>query len=553
MRLSMQRDELEEVQQRGHGDDGNKRLRGQPCCFCFCCPSSVLSSTRLVALARRRPKSAAAVLSCSLLCVVLLSVSMKMHVSTWMRFLAMIVFTHMWIQYVWQRVFADPWLGLADEEADEQSVALVLKRFRRKSVLKYVYGIYLVLAFSSFFFSQFLAATEPNPLVIFTYNLVGSTMIFLTATVTLDLVYWTYSFCVHRKYVQDRDKTVVAQTRSIATAILYTVLSIASIVNGYSDASLVHVDIFLERLPPCLDGYKIGLLSDIHAGPLIGATAIQRQSELFMKESPDIVILGGDIADGPPRQVSGAVKPLVSTLTPRHGIYYVTGNHEYMHGATGVDWIEFWGKQEGVTVLQNNRTTIPPPQLLPASMANSYGSCNETFDLIGVPDLGADPNLDGATAALSSARESVLVAHQPLQALTAARKRIGLQLSGHTHAGQIFPLQFPVYAANRGLFAGLTSQEDMRVYISAGVTGWGPRTRLFSRNEQTIVRLKAGSGSGPSSGTGHLPKTSVTFGVVLSALTFVSCFGMIVCPMLTNLMRRRNVKHKHNKRHTSPV
>ena len=122
--------------------------------------------------------------------------------------------------------------------------------------------------------------------------------------------------------------------------------------NGFSVGDNLHVEVYLEKLPECLDGYRIGMLSDVHAGPMIGIAGVREHIEALNADAPDLILLAGDMADGPSTQVGGALEPIYNLVDkPRDGMYYVTGNHEYLHGGDGIDWMAFWSSH-GITTLK---------------------------------------------------------------------------------------------------------------------------------------------------------------------------------------------------------
>jgi predicted MPP superfamily phosphohydrolase len=167
-------------------------------------------------------------------------------------------------------------------------------------------------------------------------------------------------------------------------------------------------------------------------------------------------------------------------LKARHGVHFVTGNHEYYSGAQ--PWIEYL-KARGIIVLHNERVSI--------------GQDRHSFDLAGIPDhmarrFGAPhaPDLERALAGRDPERELLLLAHQPIQIDTAAGKGVGLQLSGHTHGGQIWPFGALVLLAQPYL-SGLNRHGDgTQVYVSRGTGFWGPPMRIGAPAEISNLILR---------------------------------------------------------------
>jgi predicted MPP superfamily phosphohydrolase len=118
------------------------------------------------------------------------------------------------------------------------------------------------------------------------------------------------------------------------------------------------------------------------------------------------------------------------------------------------------------------------------------------LDLAGVNDLtgrsyGDGPDLDAALAGRDPSRPVVLLAHQPVYAHEAARHAVDLQLSGHTHGGQMWPFHLVVRASGQPVLSGMGSVDGMPVYVTNGVGFWGPPVRVAAPPDVTLVELRA--------------------------------------------------------------
>jgi len=233
----------------------------------------------------------------------------------------------------------------------------------------------------------------------------------------------------------------------------------------------------LWRLPPALDGTSIVQITDIHIGPTLGRAFLEDVVQKVNALVPDVVAITGDLVDASPEAIGDAVSVL-GELRARHGVYFVTGNHEYYAGVE--PWMGFLEKL-GIRVLRNERVTI--------------GDANASFDLAGIDDFssrgmaaGHGPDLPAALAGRDPSRELVLLAHQPRAVVEAAALGVGLQLSGHTHGGQIWPWKYLVYL-QQPFVAGLGREKDTWIYVSCGTGYWGPPFRLGAPPEITRVVL----------------------------------------------------------------
>ncbi|MGW1994178.1 metallophosphoesterase [Embleya sp. NPDC001921] len=237
----------------------------------------------------------------------------------------------------------------------------------------------------------------------------------------------------------------------------------------------VRVRIPVARLDPRLAGFRIAVVGDIHLGPLLGRAHTTRVVETINRTNPDLVAIVGDLADGTAGQLSDDVEPL-RRLTSRYGSFFVTGNHDYMSGAA--DWVAELAELN-VRTLANDRLEI------------ARGGA--AFDLAGVNDVAGKSHHDGPNFAKAlgnrdPSRPVVLLAHQPVQVDDAAKYDVDVQLSGHTHGGQMFPVQFLV-KLDQPAVAGLHRVDDTMLYITRGAGFWGPPVRLGAPPEVTVVEL----------------------------------------------------------------
>lgn len=243
------------------------------------------------------------------------------------------------------------------------------------------------------------------------------------------------------------------------------------------DAEVVDVPVTLAKLPKQLDGFTIVQLTDIHVGGTIGKELVEELVARTMALKPDLIALTGDFVDGSVEELSPHVEPFRKLAAP-HGVYFITGNHEYYSGADA--WIAKW-REMGVRVLRNERVSIERD--------------GGAFDLAGVDDHGAHRypghgmDLDKALAGRDASRALVLLAHQPRQAREAAKHGVDLQLSGHTHGGQVWPWHYIVSVQQGGLVAGRYQLGDTQLYVSRGAGYWGPPVRVGAPPEITRVRL----------------------------------------------------------------
>ncbi|RPE36855.1 metallophosphoesterase [Kitasatospora cineracea] len=234
---------------------------------------------------------------------------------------------------------------------------------------------------------------------------------------------------------------------------------------------LKHVTVPLAKLPRAAHGYRIAVVSDIHLGPILGKAHTRRIVDTINAVQPDLITVVGDLVDGTVPELGPAARPLAD-LRAKDGAYFVTGNHEYFSGAA--PWVEFV-RELGVHPLENDRVELA------------------WFDLAGVNDIagtaqGQGPDYAKALDARDRSRASVLMAHQPVTIHDSVRHGVDLQLSGHTHGGQLWPGNYLAELANPTV-AGLERYGDTQLYVTRGAGAWGPPVRVGAPSDITVVTL----------------------------------------------------------------
>ncbi len=165
-------------------------------------------------------------------------------------------------------------------------------------------------------------------------------------------------------------------------------------------------------------------------------------------------------------------------MRAQHGVFYVTGNHEYYHG--GSAW-EAEGRKLGFTVLHNEHRLVADGKLVIGGVTDLEG---------GRFSEAHTPRVDLAFAQAPAGVPRVLLAHQPRFAKHAKNAGVSLMLSGHTHGGQIFP--FMVFVRlQQPVVRGLEMIHGVQTYTSNGTGYWGPPIRLGPRGEVTELILRA--------------------------------------------------------------
>ena len=276
------------------------------------------------------------------------------------------------------------------------------------------------------------------------------------------------------------DPTTAAGVRAALVVAATLATGAFALVSGLRAPRLSRTEIRLERWPRALDGFRIVQITDIHIGAMLdrrfAAAITARVNEL----DPDLVAITGDLVDGSVKHFAAEIAPF-RELRARHGVFFVTGNHDYYSGAD--PWLAEI-RAIGVRPLRNERVEI---------RAN-----DAVFDLAGVDDHrgylfgpGHGEDVAGALAGRDPDRAVILLAHDPSTFRAASARGVDLQISGHTHGGQIWPFTYLVRLAVT-FVAGHYRRGDAQLFVSRGTGYWGPPMRLAAPSEITEIVLRTG-------------------------------------------------------------
>lgn len=270
-------------------------------------------------------------------------------------------------------------------------------------------------------------------------------------------------------------------------AVAGTVLAVSVVLGlwGYVEAMRVprvrRVDVVLDRLGAGLDGLRVALITDTHYGPIERSRWSARVVTAVNDLDADIVCHTGDIADGSVDQRRTQAAPLADV---RAGMLraYVTGNHEYF--GDGQSWLDHL-RELGWEPMHNRHLVVERG----GSRLVVAGVDDRTARAAGPSGHGADhaAALAGADADLPV----LLLAHQPQQITDAVTHGVDLQISGHTHGGQMWPFHYLV-RLDQPTVQGLSRHGRTQLYTSRGTGFWGPPFRIFAPSEITLLTLRAG-------------------------------------------------------------
>lgn len=252
------------------------------------------------------------------------------------------------------------------------------------------------------------------------------------------------------------------------------VMTLAVMVYGYVNYRNPHVERIAITLDKPIEGapLKIVAVSDVHLGYGTGKRALQRYVEMINRERADVVVIAGDLIDNSIAPVrSAAMEEELARIEAPLGVYLALGNHEYISGVE--ECIEFL-EQTSVKVLRDSVVTLPN----------------------GVQIAGRDDRmnrhrlpLDELLSEMDVQKPIILLDHQPYNLDEVDAAGVDFQISGHTHHGQVFPLNLitdVMYEQSHGY----RKWQHAHIYVSSGLSLWGPPFRIGTHSDMAVITLK---------------------------------------------------------------
>ena len=255
----------------------------------------------------------------------------------------------------------------------------------------------------------------------------------------------------------------------VALALTLAVMTYGYI--NYRNPHVERIDLAIDKPLGC-DSLKIVAVSDVHLGYGTGKRALQRYVEMINLEKPDVVLIAGDLIDNSIAPVrSTRMHEELAQINAPLGVYLALGNHEYISGVE--ECVEFF-EQASVQVLRDNIAILPN----------------------GVQIAGRDEwmnrqrlSLEEIVAQCDPSRPIVLIDHQPYNLGETDAAGVDLQISGHTHHGQVFPLNFItdiMYEQSHGY----RKWQHSHIYVSSGLSLWGPPFRIGTHSDMAVITVK---------------------------------------------------------------
>jgi len=314
--------------------------------------------------------------------------------------------------------------------------------------------------------TSFLVFRYPNVPVRIVYVIAASWIGFLNFFVLASLSSWVMYFAAQT--------LSFSLDRKLLACILFglaIVAGIYGIVNA-GTTRITNMTIKLPNLPDYWRGKTAVWISDIHLGAVRRYGFAKDIANRIQQLQPDLVFIGGDLFDGGTVDLNDFMKPF-SRISAPEGVYFITGNHEEFFDH--VQYLEAV-RQAGITVLNNEMVNLKGLQIIGVDYRDSQN--RQKYEMI-LKGIKINPN-----------SPTILLKHSPTNLDIAHKKGVAFQLSGHTHKGQIFPINFITGLVYHGYDYGFKKFRDLQIYTSSGVGTWGPPMRVGNIPEIVVIKFE---------------------------------------------------------------
>ncbi|MFH0819529.1 MAG: metallophosphoesterase [bacterium] len=343
-----------------------------------------------------------------------------------------------------------------------------LVKFFRLEIIKLKLSLALLLFFLpvSFILTSILAHYYDNAFSRFLYFTSGLWLGLVTTIVTFFAVAWlVYGF-----------SRLIAWPIGLGwlggLALILAVLYSAYGVFNAQNIRVKNITVSIKNLPPEWQGQKVVQISDVHLGHVFRQDFFDKLAREINDLQPAAVFITGDLFDGMGDDFDYVVPALNSIEAPK-GIYFVTGNHETYFG---VDKVYDILNKTKVKIFQDDMVDVEGLQIIGLNYPKDFTKKQVGEIIKKIPGYNASG-------------PSILLYHSPSKVDEVRRSGIKLQLSGHTHRGQIFPFRYITNLVYHGYDYGLNQLGDYSIYTSSGVGAWGPTMRTDATPEIVVITL----------------------------------------------------------------
>ena len=336
---------------------------------------------------------------------------------------------------------------------------------KHKSILKW---IMIAISFGEIlYFLTLRSGIMPSYLFTFFSSLIGISFMLFCISIVYDIFHIPLN-----KVPFDKSRRLMLKTLlDVTMLILAFSYMLKGFFNGFKKPIINEVDINIEGLKKELNIVQI---SDVHIGKSLGKEFLETIVKDINTLNADIVVITGDLVDLHVDEIEDKLDAL-KDIKSRFGVYFVSGNHEYFHGVEAI-----------CSLLESLHVKV---------LTNENVFIDNQINLVGITDLMGrrlgilKPDLKKALLHVDKNLPTILLAHQPKITKELKDENIDLILSGHTHAGQIFPFGLLVLLDQPYLSGLYQHSKKTQIFVSSGVGYWGPPIRVLAPSEIVNIKL----------------------------------------------------------------
>jgi len=332
--------------------------------------------------------------------------------------------------------------------------------------------LFLALGWSAPFLGYYLSRAELPSYMQYViwglYFLFGFVFYLFIITFVRDLLWMIVDF-IRRVPVKELKDPSLLSKANIYTFIITLLVCFYGV---YEAQKMPDIKSFQIASPKIKAKTRVVMLSDLHIDTDVSPQTVKKLVDEVNSLNPDAIVMVGDIIDNTPFKLYKQMDELAKLKTKDH-VYVTLGNHEFYSGP--MDWGMKFGRM-GFEFL------------------NNYGEkvAQSGIYIAGIPDINAAEgygmkiNIQNALAGATLDDYVIVLSHTPLLAKGLNKSKVDLQLSGHTHGGQMFPFHYFAKEANKGKLAGFYKEDGVKMYVSRGARYWGPPLRILAPSEITV-------------------------------------------------------------------
>lgn len=341
--------------------------------------------------------------------------------------------------------------------------------------------IWLIIAFVALFIAQaaFLMFRADDKFGSLLYNALAHcfafTYFFFFITLFADILR-----LIVKIYMKKANNAPFDENRRASIKLIFNLsllfFALSSVWRGWGNAMNVpKVKEFSLSLKNLSQNTRLVMISDVHLGKNLHEKFLRGLVERINSLNADIVVIVGDLIDTKPQDIDYI--HILDEIQSKFGVYFALGNHEYYRGLDGV-----------LTLLKQTKLKILINESINLGFLNIGGLAD--LSALRFDKFGVKPDIDATKAGLDKSVPSILLAHQPKSVSLYDTSDFDLVLSGHTHAGQVFPFGALVLAQQGFLYGLYELESKNKLYVSSGAGFWGPAMRFLAPSEIALIHLK---------------------------------------------------------------